>query len=242
MKTVANWKKYRDAMQAEQMKWPAAEKKVKDAEALGTLTVQQWKNISQAHTLPASPDPNGIDLTIDGWRLAWEMPNFRNRLQAMLNQQVKVGGVKVVQGPVIPLPNLDGDKIISSYFHYPPLNAPVLVFDLGNITVRGTYQQISDNVKAWRDMPRFLAVADGLRLNGTSPNLTGVYQVSIVGFVDLPKDPNGNPKPIFTTPAEGTRLVAAPPEGGAPAGGGKRGPKTGGGARVPGRAGGGGTQ
>src|SRR5438128_92563 len=72
MKTVQNYVKYRDGMRDEQKKWRLAVKKVNDAEALGQQTVQQWKQISQAHTLPASPDPFGIDLTIDGWRLAMQ--------------------------------------------------------------------------------------------------------------------------------------------------------------------------
>ena len=250
MGAVDSWMKYRDGMAQEQKKWRQAVKKVQDAEALGRQTVQQWNTISQAHTLPASPDPDGIDLTANGFQLAAQIPAYRNRLQAMVNNQVKVGGVTVVQGPFVPPPPLDqtlnGDKIVAQYFHFPALPAPVLVFDLGNVTVTGTFQQISDNVKAWSRMPHFLAVADGLRLQGTSPNLTGTYAVSIVGFVDIPKDEKGQPKLIFPPIPEGTQLVVAtaptpgadakvPAKGGGPAAAGAAKPPQGKGARVPGR-------
>ena len=253
MGTVANYMKYRDGMAQEQKKWRMAVKKVNDAETLGKQTVQTWNSIAQAHTLPATPDPDGIDLSENGFQLAAQIPVYRNRLQAMVNNQVKAGGVKVVQGPLVPPPPLDptlnGDKIVSEYFHYPALPAPVLVFDLGNVTVQGTFQQISDNVKAWSRMPHFLAVADGLRLQGTSPNLTGTYAVSIVGFVDVPKDEKGQPKMIFPPMPEGSRLVSAPAggQGGGPAdaqippkGGPGKGAGNKAGARVPGRNAGGG--
>jgi hypothetical protein len=247
MKTTENWVKYRDSMAAEQRKWRLAVKKVQDATTLAKATVVEWQNIAGAHTLPTVPDPNGIDLTLDGWRLAMEMSNYRNKLQAMVNAQVKAGGVTVVQGPVVPTPPAEGDRIISGYFNYPPLTTPVLVFNLGNITVTGTYQQITDNVKAWSRMPHFLAVADGLRLNGTSPRLTGNYAVTIVGFVKVPTDPLGVPKGIFPPLPEGGRVMPTPPPagGGGPVNATQPGnqPAQGRGARVPGRntTGGGGT-
>ena len=43
--------------------------------------------------------------------------------------------------------------------------------------------QIMANVRAYKSMPRYLAVADGLAISGTSPNLTGTYNLSIVGFI-----------------------------------------------------------
>jgi len=214
MKTVENWKNYRDKMRAEQAKWKQADDKVLDAAKKGQAKVAEWNQISQSHTLPSIPDPFGIDLSLDGERLAMQMPAYRNRLQAMVNNQVKAGGVTVVQGPVVPLPPLQGDKIVASYFNYPAINTPVLVFNLGTITVQGTFQQISDNVKAWSNMPHFLAVADGLRLQGTSPKLTGTYAVTIVGFVALP--PN---KGIFPPVPDGARiasLIQTPPPTGAP--------------------------
>jgi hypothetical protein len=247
METVEKYKVYRDGMRAEQLKWRQAVDKVKATTALGRQAVAQWNQIAAAHTMPAVPDPLAIDLSIDGGRLAMQMPAYRNKIQAMINTQVKAGGVTVIQGPVLPPAPTQPDTIVASYFHFPlPSTTPVLVFDLGNITVTGTYQQIADNVRAWKNMPHFLAVADGLRLNGTSPKLTGTYTVSIVGFVAMPKDPvTGAPKAIFPPLPEGSRIVSLlgqlPPAGGAPpaagggaAKGGAARPGAGKGARVPG--------
>lgn len=139
-------------------------------------------------------------------------------MQKMLNQQVKAGGIRVISGPTIPPPPGDPTQILLSYFNYPGL-PPVVIFDLGTVTVQGTYQQITDNIEAWSNMPHFLAVADGLKLQGTSPILTATYQVSIVGF--LQTDPT---RPIFPpVPPEGqlvgTTTTAAPGTPGAnPAG------------------------
>jgi hypothetical protein len=224
MVTVENYNKYRDAMRTEQAKWPQAVAKVQAATKQGQQVVNDWNAIAATHTMPASPDPLGIDLTIDGYRLATLMPQYRNKIQALVNNQVKIGGVTVVQGPVVPLPPASGDQVVSGYFHFPQIDSPVLVFDLGTITVTGTYQQIADNVKAWKNMPHFLAVADGLRLQGTSPKLTGTYAVSIVGFVAVPKDANGNPMGIFPPLPEGAKIVSdltpVLPAGGAPPGAG----------------------
>ena len=42
---------------------------------------------------------------------------------------------------------------------------------------------IAQNIMAWSDMPDYFAVADGLTISGTSPELSATYNVVIVGFV-----------------------------------------------------------
>lgn len=215
MKTVERWIKYRDGMRDEQKKWDEAVKKVQKATADAKNEVKKWNDIAAAHTLPAAPDKDGIDLTQNAWDLAMAMPDYRNKIQEMVNVQVKAGGVTVIQGPVVPLAPTDGDKVLLSYFNYPSISSPVLAFNLGNVTVQGTYQQITDNVRAWKQMPHFLAVADGLRLQGTSPRLTGNYAVTIVGFVAVPKDASGASKGIFPPLPENGRVVVLPTPAGA---------------------------
>jgi hypothetical protein len=214
LKTVDNYVKYREDEKQEQLKWKQVANKVTNSINLGQSTVQKWNQIAQAQTLPPAPDPLGIDLSVDQETLLKRIMDYRNSLQQAVNNQVKAGGVTVIQGPVVPLPPLEGDKIVSDYFHYPAKPAPVLVFDLGQVTVQGTYQQISDNIRAWSRMPHFLAVADGLTLQGTSPKLTANYAVSIVGFVAMPAG-----KQIFPALPEGSRLISAgvPAAGQAPA-------------------------
>lgn len=204
MEEVANYIKYRDGMIQQQKLWPQAVKKVNDATTLGKKEVAEWQQISSSQTLPAPPMAGSIDLSMDDEHLAEHIVDYRNQLQEMLNNQVKAGGVTVIQGPVIPPPPTTGDQIVSTYFHFPPQTAPVLVFDLGSVTVQGTFAQISENMKAWSRMPHFLAVADGLRMQGTAPKLTATYQVSIVGFVAVPST-----KYIFPPMPDGAHLVTA---------------------------------
>jgi hypothetical protein len=237
MKEVESWKSYRDGLIQESKNTPKAIQREKDAEKKAQETVAAWNAIAATRTLPDSLEQGGIDLSMNEYQLAIVVPTFRNSMQKMLNAQVKQGGVKVITGPSIPLAPTDPTKILLSYFNYPAL-PPVVIFDLGTVTVQGTYQQISDNIKAWTRMPHFLAVADGLRLTGTSPNLTGTYAVSIVGFLQtdptrpiFPPVPPGG-KLVTTAPATGT--PGAAPAGTAPAGAAKP-AGTAGAARVPGR-------
>ena len=257
MKEVASWKTYRDGLIQESKNAPKAIQREKDAKK-AQEAVNTWNAIAATRTLPDSLAQGGIDLSMNEYQLAIVVPTSEIASRRWLTTRFKAGGVKVITGPSIPLAPTDPTKILLSYFNYPAL-PPVVIFDLGTVTVQGTYQQISDNIKAWSRMPHFLAVADGLRLTGTSPQLTGTYLVSIVGF--LQTDPT---RPIFppvppggklvttsdtTTPAAGATPGGARPKGAAPAAGAPAGTRpapgtpgtrpvagTAGAARVPGRA------
>lgn len=148
----------------------------------------KWKQIVDIYTPPPSL-PNGIDLGVNAVQLTVDTPKFRDAIQRAVDNQVKVGGVKVVVGPFIPGPdpNAPANSLLESFYNYPAMPFPVVIFDLGTITVQGTTKQIFDNVRAWSRMPHYLAVADGLRINGTSPNMTGTYNLSIVGFIQANK-------------------------------------------------------
>ena len=110
---------------------------------------------------------------------------FRDNVQLAMNEQVKAGGVKVIKGPDVPvLPDTDtAETLLASFYNYPAVPYPVLIFDFGTVTVQGTYKQIIDNVRAFKSMKRYLAVTDGLAITGTSPNMTGTYNLSVVGFI-----------------------------------------------------------
>lgn len=164
------------------LQMPAAIKKVQEAEALVAAKKEEWKRISAARSLPGTKEQGGIDLGVHRWQLAMDIPHFRNRVQQDLNRQLKQGGVRVVQGPRIPDPPADPNAVLS-YFNYPAMPYPVLIFDFGQVTVTGTYKQITDHLRAWSRMPRYLAVTDRLALQGTSPTLTGTYNLSIVSFI-----------------------------------------------------------
>ncbi|MBX3111869.1 MAG: hypothetical protein KF857_07655 [Fimbriimonadaceae bacterium] len=172
-----------DAYKAEGNKLPAAKKRCADAEAEVRRIGAEWQAIVAEHTPPADVNMGGIDLAVDRYHLTIDSQRFRDSIQAAVNRQVKTGGVKVIQGPTIPQPPTEPDQIIESYYNYPGFKFPACVFDLGTVTVTGTWDQIKDNVQAWSSMPNYLAVADGLAVNGTAPTLTATYNVTLVAFV-----------------------------------------------------------
>jgi hypothetical protein len=161
-----------------------AQKRKAQAIAMVVAAAQKWEAIVKERTPPASL-PDGINLSENAYQLTVDTPKFRNAIQKAVNAQIHAGGVTILNGPDIPSPdpNADPNSLLASFYNYPTLKSPAVIFDLGTITVQGTYKQIADNVRSWARMPHYLAVADGLRLSGTSPQLVGTYQLSIVGFI-----------------------------------------------------------
>ncbi|MBS1723521.1 MAG: hypothetical protein JSS66_11270 [Armatimonadetes bacterium] len=188
-----------------------ANDKVKKAIADVQKMAEDWQKVVAVKT------PRGINLHANRWQLTNDSVAFRNQIQRALNAQLKHGGVTVVNGPRIPDPPANAAQIVE-YYNYPAIRFPVLIFDLGQVTVRGTYSQITENMRGWTNMPNYLAVADGLQLTGTTPTMTGTYNLTLVAYIR-------------------SDLIAPPvPEGGS-GGGGNNGPGVPGG---PSRGGGGG--
>lgn len=198
-----------EATEAEANKLPAAKKRLERAKEIVQEKANDWQEVVAARTPPNSLAAGGIDMSVNAWQLVVDTPKFRNSIQNAVNRQVKTGGVEVLNGPRVPSPDMNGSTIVANYFNYPAIPFPVVIFDFGTITVRGTYAQIMENVRSWSDMPNYLAVADGLAINGTAPILTGTYNLSMVGYIRGDK--------IFPTVPEGG---AAPAAGGAAGGGG----------------------
>jgi hypothetical protein len=98
------------------------------------------------------------------------------------------------------------NEVLRTFYNYPPFAFPVVILDLGQVTVRGTYDQIKANYKAYSKMSRYLAIADGLQLEGTGATLTGTYNLSVVGFIRGKK----------IAPPIGDAAGAAPAAGGIP--------------------------
>lgn len=201
-------------LEDEAAKMPQARKRVEDATAMVREKEEAWAQVVSTRTLPGR-GPIGIDLNQNDWQLAIETRKFRNSAQRALNSQLKRGGVTVVQGPAIPFSDLNAPAILSNYYNYPAISFPVLIWNLGTVTVRGTYGQISSHIRAWSRMPNYLAVTDGLQINGTSPALTATYNLTIVGYIEVeglyPSVPEGG--------GGGGAPSGGPPIGGGPPGG-----------------------
>ena len=169
--------------QAEGDKKNLAQERVELAKKEVKAVAARWREIESEKTPSTSLANGGINLDENGWQLTVDTTKYRNSLQREVNAQVKKGGVKVVEGPFVTMPSTSGSTILADYFNYPAIPFPVVIFDLGQVQVQGTWNQIMQNVESWENMPHYLAVADGLTVTGTSPYLTGTYNVSIVGYI-----------------------------------------------------------
>jgi len=177
------YQELRQLREAEGAKLADAEKRVEDAKAMVNEKAAEWRTVVQQHTPPPALSRGGINLAVNAWQLTVDARAFRNNVQRALNAQVRKGGITVVNGPTVPFPEEEATSVVANYFNYPAIPFPVVIFDLGAVTVQGTYDQIAANVRSWSRMPGYLAVADGLALTGTSPALTGTYNLSLVGYI-----------------------------------------------------------
>jgi hypothetical protein len=166
-------------------KLPAAKKRVDDAIADLRAADRAWQAIVVRKTPSSSLGTGGIDLTVNRWQLSVDTRKFRNNVQRALNRQLRQGGVEVISGPYVPGigENDSVNTILANYFQVSVYNFPIVIYDLGQVQVRGTYEQIMANVRAYSNMPNWLAVADGLSISGTSPILNATYNLQLVGFI-----------------------------------------------------------
>ena len=182
---IANYKAYHEQLQTEADKMPQAKRRVEKAKAAVQAKAEAWN----AYVATRTPEPDvsrgGISLAVNPYQLTVDTQKFRDSVQRAVNDQVKKGGVTVVSGPAVRGPaNTDqAGTLLADYYNYPGIKFPVVIFDLGTVTVTGTYAQILANVRAYKSMPHYLAVADALEISGTSPHLTGTYTLSVVGFI-----------------------------------------------------------
>jgi hypothetical protein len=179
-----NYAQYRTQLETEAGKESAARKRVEKALQTVRQKTQIWNGYVATRIPTGDVNSGGISLAVNPYQLTVDTQKFRNSVQRAVNAQIKRGGVTVVQAPSVPGPaDNDRAELILNYYNYPGLRFPVVIFDLGPVTVTGTYQQIMANVRSYKTMPRYLAVTDGLQISGTSPHLTGTYNLSIVGFI-----------------------------------------------------------
>lgn len=203
------YRTYAEQLDAEGNNLPAAENRLEKAQELVTTKASEWRAVVATKTPQPDVYNRGINLNVDAWQLTVDTKKFRDNIQRAINAQLVKGGVKVIgNGPQVPMPTDSAAEVLTSFYNYPTIAFPVVIQELGQVTVEGTEAQIMENVRAWKNMPRYLAVASGLTLAGTSPRLRGTYSVVLVGYI------------------RGKEIFPPVPEtagGGAPAGGGGRG-------------------
>jgi hypothetical protein len=173
---------YQQQLITEINKTKQAEQNFVQAEKMRDEKAAEWQAVVAAKTPPLGL-PNGINLSVDPWQLAIDAPKFRDSAQRQINAQLKVGGVKVISGPEVPAPEPNSTALLASYFNTATFGYPIVIWELGQVTVSGTYKQITANVRAWSHMKGFLAVTDGLAITGTDTPLTGTYNLVVVGYL-----------------------------------------------------------
>ncbi|MCH7904689.1 MAG: hypothetical protein IH944_09020 [Armatimonadetes bacterium] len=175
---------YAKLLEKEAEREGAAQVKIDHARRDVAEMAAEWKQLSADKTPSNALSEGGINLSKNPYDLTVDAPKYRNSLQRAINEQMRYGGVTVLSGGSrVPQPPGDAASLMNSFFNYDRLPFPVVIIDVGAITVRGTFAQIKANMEGWSQMPNYLAVADGLSLTGTAPELTGTYSVSIIGFM-----------------------------------------------------------
>lgn len=206
-KEAGYYRDYAAQLQVEADNLPRAQDRLRKAEELVETKASEWRAVVADKTPHPDVYNRGVGLNVDPWQLTVDTAKFRNNIQRAVNAQLVKGGVKIVgSGPMIPTTTDSASGILASFYNYPAIAFPVVIQELGQVTVEGAEAQIMENVRSWKNMPRYLAVASNLSITGTSPNLRGTYTVTLVGYI------------------RGKDIFPNPPEGAAPTGAGAGGP------------------
>lgn len=180
---AANYRALQDQLETIGSQLPRQKKNVEDALQLRSEAATQWQGVVLRKTPPTNVDQGGINLGVDRFHLINDAVRFRNSIQGAVNHQLKIGGVKVLNGAFVPPFPDNALTIVEEGFNYPRLGFPARVYDFGTVRVEGTMAQIRQNVESWSNMPNFLAVVDGLRIDGTPPKLVATYNLSMVMYI-----------------------------------------------------------
>lgn len=187
-----------------------AEQKVKEAER----KLARYEN----QKMPV----NTIDLSdrLSAWEQYHDMVReIGHKLQAW-PMKTGVNRQFAVQLPPPPTdPNALPDKLIA--------------FPLGAVTVRASsFQGLLDHVKRWNRIPNLLVLTDGMAIQGTTPQLTATYNLTVYVYPRARGGQLGAPVPSIPGGGGGGGFGGGMPGGGmgAPGGmpGGIRGPGAGG--------------
>jgi hypothetical protein len=166
----------------------AARKRVADALQAVNEAQIEWKRIAETKT----PSRGRFNLLDHRWQLTVNARQWHSNVERDLKQWIARSGVRVLAptneageiGPFVPYPTDNANELVEFYFNYPALPYPVAIWDLGTITVEGTYDQIVRHVRSWNDIPGYIASVRGLSIEGTNNRLRGRYNLVVVAYVN----------------------------------------------------------
>jgi hypothetical protein len=187
MQEAADKEKVAADFRTEGAKLKKADQRRHDAVKLVEEAAAKWNAVAKVRTPPVGLSAGfAPDLSVNAWQLALDTRKYRNNLQVAINRQLHAAGVEIVNGGFVPDidVNAPANSLLASYYNFTTFGFPVVILNLGQIQVTGTtYKQIFDHVKSWANFPHYLAVTDSLALTGTTPSITGTYNLTIVGFI-----------------------------------------------------------
>ncbi|MEO7453602.1 MAG: hypothetical protein ABIV13_02430 [Fimbriimonadales bacterium] len=154
-----------------------AMQQVRDAEVA-------WKQVTSWRT----PAAGTFNMTPNRWQLVVNTRRWHGRAEADLNRWVRRNGVTMTSPArlLVPYPTDQPNDLVQFYFNYPALPFPVAIWDMGTITVQGTWDQIMQNVRSWSTIPGYIASVRGLSITGTGSRLQGTYGLTVVVYVNTP--------------------------------------------------------
>ncbi|MCL6623428.1 MAG: hypothetical protein K6T17_02270 [Fimbriimonadales bacterium] len=169
---------------------------------------QQWKVIAEKHTPPSSR----INLSPNRWQLTVMARRWHGQVERDLRNWITRSGVRIIApveggqtGPFVPYPTDLPNELVELYFNYPALQFPVAIWDLGEITVEGTYEQVVRHVRSWNDIPGYIASVRGLAIEGTGNRVRGKYGLVVIAYINTPD--------VFGGPTEGGKIPDISPAG-----------------------------
>lgn len=161
-----------------------AVERVREAMSMVRDAEVQWKQVASWRT----PSFGTLNMTPNRWQLVVNTRRWHGKAEADLNRWARRGGVTVVSPArlLVPYPTDQPNDLVQFYFNYPALPFPVAIWDIGTVTVQGTWDQIMQNVRSWSLIPGYIVSVRGLSVTGTGSRLTGTYALTAVVYVNTP--------------------------------------------------------
>lgn len=162
----------------------AAVERVREAMNMVRDAEVQWKQITTWRT----PSVGTLNMTPNRWQLVVNTRRWHGKAENDINRWARRGGVTVVNPAriLVPYPTDQPNELVQFYFNFPALPFPVAIWDLGTVTVQGTFDQIMQNVRSWSLIPGYIVSVRGLSVAGTGSRLLGTYALTAVVYVNTP--------------------------------------------------------
>lgn len=159
--------------------------KVRDAE-------MNWKATVQKRT----PSSGQMNLVPNRWQLTVNARRWHAVVERDLNSWFSKTGVRLVEPALlqVPFPTDLPNDLVRFYFNYPAFPFPIAIWDLGTVTVEGSYDAIMNHVRSWSRIPNYIVSVRGLSVTGTGNRLRATYGLTAVVYINT-ENVSGGPGP-----------------------------------------------